>query len=67
MNENKVHFLRRKDKIDEAIRLALSRFEGLTRSVDDGCGEIDSNTFERSIKSIALYRKMPLCWLRWRR
>ena len=47
------------DQLAEAIRYALSRWEGLTRFLDDGRVEIDSNTVERSIHPIALNRKTP--------
>lgn len=42
------------------IRYALSRWEGLTRFLDDGRIEIDSNVVERSIRPIALNRKNAL-------
>jgi hypothetical protein len=41
----------------EAIRYALSRRDGLTRFVDDGRIEIDSNIVERAIRPIAFNRK----------
>jgi hypothetical protein len=44
----------------EAIRYALSRWEGLTRFLEDGRIEIDSNMVERSIRPIALNRKNAL-------
>ena len=43
-----------KSTIAGAIRYALSRWEGLTRFLDDGRIEIDSNVVERSIRPIAL-------------
>ena len=46
-----------KSTIAGAIRYALSRWEGLTRFLDDGRIEIDSNVVERSIRPIALGRK----------
>ena len=49
-----------KTKLAEAIRYALSRWQGLTRFLDDGRIEIDSNTVERSIRPIALNRKNAL-------
>jgi transposase len=49
-----------KSTIAEAIRYALSRWEGLTRFLDDGRIEIDSNVVERSIRPIALGRKNHL-------
>ena len=47
-------------KLAEAIRYALTRWEGLTRFLDDGHVEIDSNVVERSIRPIALTRKNAL-------
>jgi len=41
----------------KAIRYALSRWQALTRFLDDGTIEIDNNTAERSIRPIALGRK----------
>jgi transposase len=55
-----------KSTIAEAIRYALSRWDGLIRFLDDGRIEIDSNVVERSIRPIALGRK-NLRRLRWRR
>jgi len=49
-----------KAPIAQAIRYALSRWTGLTRLLDDGRIEIDSNTVERSIRPIALNRKNAL-------
>lgn len=49
-----------KSRLAEAIRYALSRWEGLTRFLDDGRIEIDSNVVERSIRPIALNRKNAL-------
>ena len=46
--------------IAQAIRYGLSRWEGLTRFLDDGRIEIDSNTVERSIRPITLNRKNAL-------
>ena len=50
----------KKSKLAEAIRYALSRWPGLTRFLDDGRIEIDSNVVERSIRPIALNRKNAL-------
>jgi transposase len=47
-------------KLAEAIRYTLARWQGLTRFVDDGTIEIDSNTVERSIRPIILTRKNAL-------
>ena len=49
-----------KTKLAEAIRYAPSRWDGLTRFLDDGRMEIDSNVVERSIRLIALNRKNAL-------
>lgn len=49
-----------KSKLAEAIRYTLSRWDGLTRFIDDGRIEIDSNTVERAIRPIALNRKNAL-------
>ena len=56
----KLGLISQKSKLAEAIRYALSRWEGLTRFLDDGRIEIDSNTVERSIRPIALNRKNAL-------
>ena len=49
-----------KGKLAEAIRYALSRWEGLARFLDDGRIELDSNPVERAIRPIALNRKNAL-------
>ena len=49
-----------KGKLAEAIRYALSRWEGLIRFLDDGRIELDSNTVERAIRPLALNRKNSL-------
>jgi hypothetical protein len=36
----------------DAIRYTLSRWEGLTRFIDDGCIELDNNAVERSIRRL---------------
>ena len=56
----KLALISQKTKLAEAIRYALSRWEGLTRFIDDGRIEIDSNAVERSIRPIALNRKNAL-------
>ena len=55
----KLDLISQKTKLAEAIRYALSRWAGLTRFVDDGRIEIDSNVVERSIRPIALNRNYP--------
>ena len=49
-----------KSKLAEAIRYALSRWQGLTLFLDDGRIEIDNNTVERAIRPLALNRKNSL-------
>jgi len=49
-----------KSKLGEAIRYALTRWDGLSRFIDDGRIELDSNTVERSIRPLALNRKNAL-------
>lgn len=56
----KLGLISQKTKLAEAIRYTLSRWEGLTRFLDDGRIEIDSNVVERSIRPIALNRKNAL-------
>jgi transposase len=56
----KLALISQKTKLAEAIRYALSRWDGLTRFVDDGRVEIDSNVVERVIRPIALNRKNAL-------
>ena len=56
----KLALISQKSKLAEAIRYALSRWEGLCRFLDDGRIEIDSNTVERSIRPLALNRKNAL-------
>ena len=56
----KLALISQKTKLAEAIRYVLSRWEGLTRFLDDGRIEIDSNVVERSIRPIALNRKNAL-------
>ena len=56
----KLALISQKTKLAEAIRFALSRWQGLTRFLDDGRIEIDSNVVERAIRPIALNRKNAL-------
>jgi hypothetical protein len=49
-----------KAKLGEAIRYALTRWDGLSRFLDDGRVDLDSNTVERSIRPLALNRKNAL-------
>ena len=56
----KLGLISQKGKLAEAINYALSRWEGLTRFLDDGRIELNNNTVERSIRPIALNRKNAL-------
>jgi len=47
-------------RIADAIRYGLNHWDGLVRFLGDGRIEIDSNTVERSIRSIVLDRKNSL-------
>lgn len=49
-----------KSKLADAIRYALSRWDGLSRFLDDGRVDLDTNTVERSIRPLALNRKNAL-------
>jgi len=57
---DKLALISQKTKLTEAIRYALSRWDGLTRFIDDRRIEIDSNVVERAIRPIALNRKNAL-------
>lgn len=46
--------------VADAIRYALTRWNALSRLLDDGRIEIDNNTVERAIRPIALGRKNHL-------
>lgn len=56
----KLALISQKIKLAEAIRYALSRWQGLTRFIDDGRIELDNNTVERSIRGNKLSRKNAL-------
>jgi transposase len=49
-----------KSVIAAAIRYALSHWDGLTRFLDDGRIELDTNIVERSMRPVALNRKNAL-------
>ena len=49
-----------KSRLGEAIRYALTRWDGLLRFLDDGRIDLDNNTVERSIRPLALNRKNAL-------
>ncbi len=46
-------------RLAEAIRYALSRWNGLSQFLDDGCIELDTNPVERAIRPIA--KRVSLC------
>ena len=56
----KLALISQKGKLADAIRYALSRWDGLTRFIDDGRIELDNNVVERSIRPITLNRKNAL-------
>lgn len=58
--EAKLAAVSQKGNIAEAIRYALTRWEGLCRFIEDGRVEIDSNVVERTIRPLALNRKNAL-------
>lgn len=49
-----------KSKLAEAIRYALTRWDGLTVFLHDGRVELDTNIVERSIRPLAINRKNAL-------
>ncbi|GAM05356.1 IS66 family transposase [Novosphingobium sp. MBES04] len=49
-----------KSKLGEAIRYALTRWDGLSRFLDDGRVDLDSNVVERAIRPLAINRKNAL-------
>jgi transposase len=58
--EHQLTRLSGKSKTAEAIRYALHHWGGLTRFLDDGRIELDTNIVERSIRPIVLNRKNAL-------
>lgn len=56
----KLALVSQKIKLAAAIRYALSRWQALTRFIDDDRIELDNNTVERSIRGIKLSRKNTL-------
>jgi transposase len=58
--EAKLAAVSQKSNLAEAIRYALTRWEGLCRFIGDGRVEIDSNVVERAIRPLALNRKNAL-------
>ena len=58
--EHELHRVPPRSPPAEAIRYALSRWPALSRFLDDGRIELDTNTVERAIRPIALGRKNHL-------
>ena len=56
----KLEIVSQKGKLAEAIRYALSRWEGLSHFLDDGRVELDSNVVKRAIRPLALNRRNAL-------
>ncbi len=63
----KLALISQKTKLAEAIRYALSRWDGLSRFLDDGCIEIDSNVVERISADRVEPKECAVRRLRWRR
>ena len=59
---DRVHHQRLLDRMSQRVadRRILSRWDGLSRFLDDGRVDLDSNTVKRSIRPIALNRKNAL-------
>ena len=54
----KLTLISQKTKLAEAIRYALSRWDGLSLFIDDGRVEIDNNAVERAIRPLAMHRSL---------
>ncbi|WP_162786519.1 transposase, partial [Hyphomonas sp. CACIAM 19H1] len=58
--ESQLAQLPARSTLADAIRYALGRWTGLTRFLDDGRIELDTNPVERAIRPVALGRKNHL-------
>ena len=58
--EDRLRAVAGRSPMAEAIRYALSRWDGLTRFLADGRLELDTNPVERAMRPIALGRKNSL-------
>jgi hypothetical protein len=58
--EERLKILSGKSLTAEAIRYGLNHWDGLTRFLDDGRIELDTNSVERAMRPIALNRKNAL-------
>jgi transposase len=56
----RLELISQKGDLAKAIRYVQQHWEGLTRFVDDGRIELDTNTVERAIRPLALTRKNSL-------
>jgi transposase len=56
----RLELISQKSDLAKAIRYVLTHWEGLTRFLDDGRVELDTNTVERAIRPLALTRKNSL-------
>ena len=56
--EKSLHRLSSKSETAAAIRYALSRWSALTRYIDDGMLEIDNSAAERTLRAVAVGRKI---------
>jgi len=56
----RLELISQKGDLAKAIRYVLNHWEGLTRFLDDGRVELDTNTVERAIRPLALTRKNSL-------
>jgi transposase len=57
---SQLELVSQKSDLAKAIRYTLTHWEGLTRFLDDGRIELDTNTVERAIRPLALTRKNSL-------
>jgi hypothetical protein len=58
--EARLELISQKSDLATAIRYVLTHWQGLTRFLDDGRIEMDTNTVERAIRPLALTRKNSL-------
>ena len=56
----RLELISQKGDLAKAIRYVLTHWDGLTRFLDDGRIELDTNTVERAIRPLALTRKNSL-------
>ena len=59
-SEARLELISQKSDLATAIRYVLTHWQGLTRFLDDGRIEMDTNTVERAIRPLALTRKNSL-------